>query len=83
MPKFTLIGEHVNVYGQPDGTKVTYECEVEHINDLLEHVNLFIRGCGYSPDGTLDYYLDEEEMWANAHYEHDRFPIDHEERCGK
>lgn len=59
MPKFTLIGEHTDFTGEPDGTKVTYEFYVEHINDVLEHVDLFIRGCGYNPSGTLDYVIDE------------------------
>ena len=60
MPKFTLIGEHANIYGKPDGTKVTYEFTVDSINDVLEHVDLFIRGCGYMPPpGTLDYVVDD------------------------
>lgn len=60
MPKFTLIGEHTDLYGNPDGTKVAYEFHVDSINDVLEHVDLFIRGCGYNPTGTLDYIPDEE-----------------------
>jgi hypothetical protein len=59
MPKFTLIGEHTNLYGKPDGTKVTYEFQVDTLNDILEHVDLFVRGCGYMPTGTLDYVVDE------------------------
>ena len=60
MPKFILTGEHTDLYGKPDGTKVTYEFHVDNINDVLEHVDLFIRGCGYNPSGTLDYIPDEE-----------------------
>ncbi len=60
MPKFTFIGEHTDLYGKPDGTKVTYEFHVDSINDVLEHTDLFIRGCGYVPSGTLDYIPDEE-----------------------
>jgi hypothetical protein len=60
MPKFTFIGEHTNLYGKPDGTKVTYEFQVDSMNDILEHVDLFIRGCGYMPPpGTLDYVVDD------------------------
>jgi hypothetical protein len=60
MPKFTLIGEHTNIYGKPDGTKVTYEFQVDTLNDILEHADLFIRGCGYMPPpGTLDYHVEE------------------------
>jgi hypothetical protein len=60
MPKFTFIGEHTNIYGKPDGTKVTYEFQVDTLNDILEHADLFIRGCGYMPPpGTLDYQVEE------------------------
>ena len=60
MPKFTLIGEHTNMYGKPDGTKMTYEFTVDSLNDILEHFDLFVRGCGYMPPpGTLDYQIDE------------------------
>lgn len=60
MPKFTLIGEHTNLYGEPDGTKLTYEFTVDSLNDILEHFDLFVRGCGYMPPpGTLDYVVDE------------------------
>lgn len=59
MPKFTLIAEHTDIYGAPDGTKINYEFYVDHINDVLEHVDLFIRGCGYNPTGNLDYVPDE------------------------
>jgi hypothetical protein len=60
MPKFTFIGEHTDLYGNPDGTKVTYEFEVDGLENVLEHADLFIRGCGYNPSGTLDYVPDEE-----------------------
>jgi len=60
MPKFTFIGEHTDLYGNPDGTKVTYEFEVDGLENVLEHADLFIRGCGYNPAGTLDYVPDEE-----------------------
>jgi hypothetical protein len=60
MPKFTFIGEHTNIYGKPDGTKVTYEFQVDTLNDILEHADLFVRGCGYMPPpGTLDYVQDD------------------------
>ena len=59
MPKFTFIGEHTDLYGNQDGTKVTYEFEVDSLENILQHVELFIRGCGYYPDGTLDYVQDE------------------------
>lgn len=68
MPKFTFIGEHTDIYGNPDGTKVTYEFHVDHVNDVLEHVDLFIRGCGYNPTGNLDYIPDEEYYGLDPDY---------------
>jgi hypothetical protein len=60
MPKFTFIGEHTDIYGKPDGTKITYEFHVDSLSDILEHTDLFVRGCGYMPPpGTLDYVTDE------------------------
>jgi hypothetical protein len=99
MPKFTLIGEHTDLHGNPDGTKVTYEFHVDTIDNVLEHVDLFIRGCGYNPAGTLDYIPDEEyygeptmEDWDRAdNYEHSGYYFDydrnrsvnHTQECGK
>ena len=72
MPKFTLTGEHIDVLGNADGTKVTYEFYVERIDDVLEHVDLFLRGCGYNPTGTLDYITDDdssEDEWTRVRRE--------------
>jgi len=72
MPKFTLIAEHTDLYGKPDGTKVNYEFYVDSLDNVLEHVDLFIRGCGYYPTGTLDYIQDEwqsDQEWYNEEFE--------------
>jgi len=84
MPKFTFIGEHL--YGKPDGTKVTYECNVESLNSVLEHMELFIRGCGYGPTGVLDFveeedFLQQEEIPKynpDENYEHNKYYFDTE-----
>jgi len=60
MPKFTLIAEHTDLYGTPDGTKVNYEFHCDFLPEILEHFDLFLKGCGFSPTGTLDYVPDEE-----------------------
>jgi hypothetical protein len=60
MPKFTFIGEHADLFGNPDGTKLTYEFTVDSLGSVLEHADLFIRGCGYNPSGVLDYIPNEE-----------------------
>jgi hypothetical protein len=59
MPKFTLIGEHTDLQGNPDGSKMTYEFHCDYLPEVLEHFELFIRGCGFVPDGTLDFVKDE------------------------
>ena len=59
MPKFTFIGEHTDIYGKPDGTKITYEFNVDTLDNVMEHFDLFVRGCGYMPPpGVLDYVDD-------------------------
>jgi hypothetical protein len=60
MPKFTLIAEHTDLYGTPDGTKVNYEFHGNYVPEILEHFELFLRGTGFSPTGTLDFVPDEE-----------------------
>jgi hypothetical protein len=55
MPKFTLIAEHTDLNGTPDGTKVNYEFHCDFLPEVLEHMDLFLRGCGFAPTGTLDY----------------------------
>jgi hypothetical protein len=71
MPKFTFIGEHTDIYGKPDGTKVTYEFNVDTLDNVLEHADLFIRGCGYYPQGVLDYIVDEpsDQEWYNEEFQ--------------
>jgi hypothetical protein len=71
MPKFTFIGEHTDIYGNPDGTKVTYEFNVDTLDNVLEHADLFIRGCGYYPQGVLDYIVDEPSVqeWYNEEFQ--------------
>lgn len=62
MPKFTLIGEHTDLQGNPDGSKMTYEFHCDYLPEVLEHFQLFIRGCGFVPDGTLDFVPDDAEV---------------------
>jgi hypothetical protein len=52
MPKFTLTCEH------DDGTVVTHQLEKDYLPEVLESVDLFLRGCGYYTDGYLDYVSD-------------------------
>ena len=54
--KFTLIAEHET------GEKVTYEFENDYLYNVLDNVDLFLRGAGFVPDGTLAYT--EEEVYG-------------------
>jgi hypothetical protein len=69
MPKFTLIGEHTDLYGNPNGTKVNYEFHCDFLPEVLEHVDMFLKGCGFNPTGTLDYIPDEEYYGAPTEWE--------------
>jgi len=60
MPKFTLIAEHTNWYTGKVESKVTYEFDADGISEVLQNTDLFIRGVGYHPEGTLDYVQDED-----------------------
>ncbi len=68
MPKFKLIAEHDNIYGNPSGHKVTHEFEVDFLPEVLENIDLFIRGVGYFPNGTLDYSPDQEYYGLDPDY---------------
>ena len=68
MPKFTLIAEHKDMFGRQH-SKTTHEFEVDHISDVLENVDLFLRGVGYNPTGQLDYITDEFPEWTTEEWD--------------
>ena len=81
MPKFTLIAEHTDLYGKPTGHKVTHEFNVDDLPSVLENTDLFIRGCGFMPSGTLDYVPDQEYYGFESYPEsvcHSEFYFDTE-----
>lgn len=57
MPKFTLTCEH-----EYDGLKTTTEFREEFLPDVLENIELFLRGAGYFFDGKLDFIEDTEYL---------------------
>lgn len=69
MPKFTLTGEHTDLYGNPDGTKVTYEFHADFLENILENFDMFLRGCGFNPTGHLDYIVDEFPEWTTEQWD--------------
>lgn len=68
MPKFTLIGEHTDLQQNPDGTKVQYEFNCDYLHEIVEHLELFLRGCGFNPTGKLDF-IPEEEYYGEPQWE--------------
>lgn len=69
--KFTLICEH------EEGDVVTHEFEKEFLNDVLNRMHDFLKGCGYVFDGTLDI-VPEEEMFSTI--EHAEKELNEEEK---
>lgn len=72
MPKFTLIAEHTDFDGNPDGTKQSYEFYCDYLPEILDHIELFLRGTGYVFNGKLDFLEDEpvetfeQRMWNQS-----------------
>jgi hypothetical protein len=56
MPKFTLIAEHEGV-----DHKCTHEFSAEFLPDVLDNIELFLRGVGFCPTGVLEF-VDEDYM---------------------
>lgn len=54
MTKYKFTAEHY------DGSKVTYECEVDHISEVLQGIEYFLRGVGFCQQGTLDFIQHED-----------------------
>ena len=84
MPKFTLIAEHTDIYGKPDGTKVNYEFHCDFLPEVIEHMDLFLRGCGFNPTGTLDYVQEDyfehsagDQEWIDPEFEIPIQPAEH------
>jgi len=73
MPKFTLIGEHTDLQQNPDGTKVQYEFNCDYLQEIVEHFELFLRGCGFNPTGKLDFIPDEEYYGTGPEWHTEEF----------
>jgi hypothetical protein len=78
MPKFTFIAEH------DSGQRVTYECEHDFLDHILEDFHLFIRGVGFYPQGErLEFVSDETSFdlpeWYTEDFETPQDDIGHSE----
>jgi hypothetical protein len=55
----------------------TVEFSADYLPDILQHFEMFIRGSGFHPTGTLDYVNDFEEPpeWHNEEFETPQEPV--------
>ena len=61
MPKFTFTCEDDPMpFSEGVVTKRTFEFEAVHIDDVVTEFEMFLRGAGFNPNGTLDFIPDEE-----------------------
>ena len=70
MPKFTLICEHSDVYGNPN-EKMTHEFTKEYLPEVLENIEMFLRGSGFVMDGLLDIVPLEDDGFPPLYDEMD------------
>ena len=50
--------------------ETTLEFNAEYLPDILEHFEMFLRGSGFHPSGTLDFVnYDECEEWHNEEFD--------------
>jgi hypothetical protein len=61
MTKYTLIAEHTELYTGNTISKSTHEFEVDGLMDVVENVELFLKGAGFVFDGFLDIVPVEED----------------------
>jgi hypothetical protein len=61
MTKYTLIAEHTDLYTGNTISKSTHEFEVDGLMDVVENVELFLKGAGFIFDGFLDIVSPEED----------------------
>jgi len=74
MTKYTLIAEHTDLYTGKTLTKNTTEFEVDGLMDVIENVEMFLKGTGFVFDGYLDIVPPEEDdidkqEWHNPEWE--------------
>ena len=62
--KYTLIAE--DTYG---GSKTTREFEADYLPNVLEELELFLKGAGFVFDGNLDFVNDFETGWDTQEFD--------------
>jgi hypothetical protein len=69
--KYTLIAE--DTYG---GSKTTREFEADYLPNVLEELELFLKGAGFIFDGNLDFVNDFEEDYTEQKFDTEEFQFD-------
>jgi hypothetical protein len=70
MPKFKLIAEHTDAYGNPIENKITSEFTADFLPDVLENIQLFLRGVGFVTEGDLEFVGTEAAPQQEQHSEY-------------
>ena len=60
MTKYTLIAEHKSLFTGGPVSKSTHEFEADGLMDVVENMELFLKGAGFVFDGYLDIVPEEE-----------------------
>ena len=64
MTKYKFICESVQEdvsWDNHPNTRVEYTVDAVDLSDMLEAFQYFLRGCGFNPDGELDFIEEEGE----------------------
>lgn len=60
-----------------NGHKITHEFEEEQMDEILENVEMFLRGCGFYTNGILEFSSNEDVVPSTS----SREDIDPDGRC--
>lgn len=61
--KFTFIAEHES------GEKITYETNKQYLPGIVEDIELFLRGCGFTIKGNLDVVEQTDHSSIDSPYQ--------------
>lgn len=67
MPRFTLICDHSC---DLDTHIVTHEFNAEYLYDVVDNIDMFLKGAGYVYKGNLEFV--EQEQHSKHYYDGDR-----------
>jgi hypothetical protein len=80
MAKFTFICEDEPMpFSEGIVTKRTIEFDAVRIQDVISEFELFLRGAGFNPTGTLDFIPDEEYYGTGPEWQTEEFATPQED----